>query len=254
MVPQGMACKNWDGNKGYWEQISGAAAAKALLSAGKGQTTGGDLSITTSKIFDTNNLVRRLLFMVWATQCNADLSAPDHGCSQLSSERMATAYVISDVVRSPTARVQLKVLPYGIVYQPPGDQSTSTVTMSDLYNTTLTLTNSSGTTNNGTADDSGQISASISLGYKSGDSGDSATGGGGQNWDNSTESSFGTTTTDVKTKQATTSFSMGTTLGPINTLIPGSGETCPSETSCSPLIANPSAYLQEPFCRTSFCC
>ena len=237
--PKNTECKNWDGNKGTWQLVSGATKGRAVTGADANKANGLDLSVKTGNIFDADHLVRTLLFAITADQC-ADGMACDGATVQ---ERTAFSYLTMTAVRAPTARVQLDVIPYGIVYQPPGNESTATVTLNDQYNTNFTLTDSSGTTNKTTSDLAGQISATLSL---------EVTGGGGQNWDDSTTNGFGTTKTKTDSSQITTSFTASQGVGPIHSLVPGSGETCPSETSCSPLIPAVDAYSNEPFWQDNF--
>jgi hypothetical protein len=105
------------------------------------------------------------------------------------------------------------------------------------------------------------FNGSINLGYKqgggsgdtpAGDGGDTVSGGGTQTWDNSTQTGFGTSTGRKGSNQAVTSFSTTWGVEAVDTLIPGSGETCPSETNCAVPIANAHAYGAEPFWHDVF--
>jgi hypothetical protein len=250
--PQNASCDNWDGYKGTWQPF-GAAATKVLNNTGTTiESLTDQLSIKVDKLFDDKNLVRTLLFSVQASQCFNGGFPGGEPCAGVNLTRLATASLELNVVRAPLARVQLNTLPWAIVYEPPGDKSTAAIQFNEQYNTNFTVTDGSGTTNINSTETSDQIQASLKLTASSDDSSGAAAGTFGTSWDNTTLDSFGTTKTDAGAKQATTSFSFGATVGPISSLIPGSGATCPSETSCVPLIADPGAYANEPFWQDTF--
>jgi hypothetical protein len=237
-------CTNWDGYKGTWQPIAGARVQKNVTdSAGN---NGDDLSIVANKIFDDQHFVRTLLFELDAVPWKA---GPQTALPGLE----AWSYQTANVVRAPLAQVQMNTLPYALIYEPPGDQSTASISFSTLYNTNFTLTNGSGTTNKGSTETSGQIQFGLSLAAgTSSTNALKAQGSTTSSWDNTTMSSFGTTSMGAKSDQASTSFTISNTAGPIATLVPGSGATCPSETSCVPLITNPDAYTNEPFWNDQF--
>lgn len=244
-------CDNWNGLKGTWQPLGGARL-KVIASGGSGTIEFSDMTFTLNKLFDTENLARTLLFNVFTMECGAHTR-----CDGSPTARQAWAYYALNVVRAPLAQIQLNTLPWGIIYEPPGDQSTATVSFNDLYNTTFTLMNGSGVTNKTTADNSGQISGSIALTVSASEGANAGASAGGSvalgtNWDTTTMTSFGTTKSDSEASQGTTSFTFGNTVGPIASLVPGSGATCPSESSCVPLISDANAYANEPFWQDLF--
>jgi hypothetical protein len=241
------ACTDWDGNIGVWKVIPSAYQKQTLDWSGGVNTTNGMLTVALgTKIFDEKNLVHKLMF--YFTVMEGD--SPSGDTANLSRE--AYSFQQLTVVRAPTARLQLKVLPYTILYQPPGDESRTTVTMMEQFTTNFSLNNENDQSSKSTTADNDEIKAGMTLGYEGEGAKVGASVGTTQTWDNSTEYGFGTTSTDKGTNQAINSFSYTWSPDPIDTLIPGSGETCTSETNCATPIANPNAYELEPFWRDVF--
>jgi hypothetical protein len=244
--PADQACTDWDGNIGIWKEIT-PAQTQTLDWSGGIKSTKGVLTVAIGKkIFDEQNLVHKLLFSLMVSEGDSPAGATTN------LERYAYSYQQLTVVRAPTARLQLKVLPYTILYQPPGDESSSTVTMMKQFTTNFSLNNESDQSSKSTTADNDEIKAGMTLGYEGEGAKVGASVGTAQTWDDSTEYGFGTTSTDKGTNQAINSFSFSWTPSAIDTLIPGSGETCASESNCAAPIANPNAYELEPFWRDVF--
>jgi hypothetical protein len=136
------------------------------------------------------------------------------------------------LVAVPVAMAQLKVLPYTIVYQPPGDASKGTFSTSASFGVSMTVDNKSTTNTTTTIDNSGSISGSagISVDQKTDDGAASFgfTLSGAQKWDHSTKTGVGSSnSTTVGTgTNFQTLFSM--TVGD-STLIPGAAGSYASE-------------------------
>jgi len=101
------------------------------------------------------------------------------------------------IVVVPVAMAQLKVLPYTIVYQPPGDQSKGVFLTSASFGVTMQLDNKGTSTKTTTVDNTSQISGSFGASIDIGDSSGKAAGtlgfslSGAQKWDNSTKVGVG---------------------------------------------------------------
>jgi S-layer homology domain len=250
--PADQRCKDWDGNIGTWKYIT---PAKQLILAeppvGTYMSTGLITLPVGEKIFDERHLVRKLKFAFTIWESESSGSVPPNGVMD-NLERTAVSSQELTVVRSPAAMAQLKVLPYTIVFQPPGDQSSATITLSRQYNTNFSLNNEADNATKSTTADSNQIKASASLAFGGSGASVGANFSSTKGWDNSTEYGFGTTTTEKGTDQVLSSFSSTWTTEAIDTLVPGSGATCASETNCATPIAKPNAYEAEPFWHDIF--
>jgi hypothetical protein len=243
-----VACKNWDGNTGYWKELEidkgklGEQGGKTIYSSGF-----ADLSINIDNLFNRSKLVSTLLFDVVVTdQCHNQICPTDPGLS--FPHREGATFKKVTVVRPPVARASLNVLPYALFYAPPGDMSTSKVTLTDQYVTNYTLTNIKGDTLTITNENISQVNASLTFGA----SPDSATGSVMTNNSTTTSNAIGNTATKINVNQAISSLSSGFTLPGSPTTTPGSGATCQSETVCSPQIQNANAYQIEPFWGDTF--
>ena len=71
-------------------------------------------------------------------------------------------------VVSPEALMQLNVLPYTILYQPPGDMSTVSYAVGSNYGTTFTLGNSNTKTETSTTEESSSLKFSEALSFFAG--------------------------------------------------------------------------------------
>ncbi len=242
-------CKDWDGNIGAWKQVS--ATKDEILAAPAGtEMTNGMLTVTTDeKIFDEKHLVRKLQFVLTVYESQSD-SAGNGNIGALNRQAISTQELT--VVRSPAAMAQFKVLPYTIMYQPPGDESSATVQMTRQYTTSYALNTESDSSQKSTTEDDDQIKASANLAYSGNGLSVGLSFSNSQGWDNSTEYGFGTTSTDKTTNTVLNSFSSTWTAEAIDTLVPGSGETCASETDCAKPIPSSDAYAAEPFWHDVF--
>ena len=249
--PADQQCKDWDGSVGTWK---GLTSAKPLIldqpPVGTSMSTGLITLPVGEKIFDEQHLVRKLEFEFYVYETDSVPGTPNGSPDALN--RSAVSVQELTVVRSPAAMAQLKVLPYTIIYQPPGDESSATITMSKQYNTTFSLNNELDNATKSTTAQSGQIKGSASLSFSGDGASVGATFSGTQGWDNSTEYGFGTASTEKGTDQVLNSFSSTWTVEAIDTLVPGSGETCASETNCATPVASANAYEAEPFWHDTF--
>jgi hypothetical protein len=285
-VLEGDPCTNWDGNAGVWIN-KGARVDKVLTSPGNDKLAIGDLAFPADNLFDwpAQPCTGSALTCVILQAANTANSSPPScilACTlrlrlwlhlQDSHNANADGRIYSQdspaftAVWTPAAGIELKVLPYTIIYQPPGDQSVNTFSTSTTYGTSLTIGNGTEQSNKWTDTNSSAIQASIKAGFNvSQGNGD---GNGGQigpvdqpgaainvgtttNWDQSATYGFGTT--DDASQQQSSSMSFSTQWDtPVHPeLIPGSGQTCASAVDCSHLNKPANLDAIQPFMNDQF--
>jgi hypothetical protein len=108
---------------------------------------------------DLQNLARTFRLVAFVSLQDTKTAAPEEAWNDSKYSDPFT------VVMPPTAFLQMNVLPYTIVYQPPGDQSTGTFTTSNTYGTTFSLGNTSDASNKYSSLNSGSAKASLKLGF-----------------------------------------------------------------------------------------
>jgi hypothetical protein len=177
------SCHNWDGiDHGTWTDVPNSEVSETLSDPGSGRTTFGDLAVPTGGLFSDQDLA--YTFRVEATVAQTD-----------SQNAAAEAYRVDsadsapfNAVVIPSALVQLSVVPYTIIYQPPGDQSTVSYTTKAAFGTSYTLGNSNQQSNSFTSSSTESSQLSLSAGFGFGFNLNSA-----QNFDQSTKQTFGLT-------------------------------------------------------------
>jgi hypothetical protein len=243
-APGPSQCENWDGNSGTW--VDATPAVNLRLNRGKPDTgVSGDIELKTTGLFDQANLVRTLR-VAMTVQENDTIRGI--GSDRVDSKN--TSPFIAVV--APSAFIQVKVIPFTIVYQPPGNASTTFYQTSNTYSTSLKLGNSSEQNNSSSTQETKSTKASIKLtvplfGSSAGFGIDL-----GESWDNSTKTGFGTSETSTNTSTNTVAFQTQWNIPANPDLIPGDGSTCKSATDCSLQTqpANPRAI--EPFWGDTF--
>ena len=149
---EGGPCTNWDGNTGYWVDAGSVDNQLPIQQhstlIANGATTIGDIALPTTGLFDQQNYART--FRVYAFVTETDTHTAVLG-DQRSDNTLSAPFT---AVVSPEALVQLNVLPYTILYQPPGDLSTVSYAVGSNYGTTFTLGNSNAKTETGTTEES----------------------------------------------------------------------------------------------------
>lgn len=150
------------------------------------------------------------------------------------------------MVHSPAGLIQLNVIPYTILYHPPGNQSTVSFAVSNSYGTTLTLGNTNTVSNSSTWDNSSSVSFAETLAYTVGIS-----LGNNGSWDQSSKQTFGTTNSTANASTSSLNISSTWSFRNDPELIPGSGATC-ANTACTQTTPDTGIYLQEPFWEDTF--
>jgi hypothetical protein len=237
-------CKNWEGTLGTW--VDATPSVTLRLDRDKPDVSvSGDLALKTDGLFDQANLVRTLR-VAMTLQENDSIRT-------IGSNRVDSKYGSAfTAVVAPSAFIQVKVIPFTIVYQPPGNASTANYQTTNTYSTSFKLGNSTEQNNSSSSQQTESTKASIKLTIPIDGS---SVGFGydmGESWDTTTKIGFGTAESSTDTAANTMAFQTQWSM-PANTdLIPGSGATCVSATDCSTQTpaANPRAI--EPFWSDTF--
>lgn len=128
--------------------LSSSYLSEGTKAARPGQSATGTLSVGVT-FPQVNNRVR---FQVQSALGSTAVACPNQAfCGWIQPGESETVAPV-DVVVFPTALAQLKVLPYTILYAPPGSSSSSAFTTTSTFGTSMT-TGSSTELDNSTADD-----------------------------------------------------------------------------------------------------
>ncbi len=257
-------CTNWDGHRGRWKPVGDVVRGR-VDSLGSDRTSDGDLSLPTDKLFDEQNLVRTL-------RIDMHLEQHDSQSSLAAASRTDSQYSRPfDLVIAPAALLQVKLVPFTIVYQPPGNASTASYQTTTSFNISYKLGNSKTQSNVSRVQQSQSTQASIGAGVTSamlistfGGSGGGGAGAGstafgitgtysmGESWDDTTVQGYGTSQGMTGTDAASLAFTTQNTLPAMQETIPGHGDTCATATDCSQLAHAPDALAIEPFWGDTF--
>lgn len=244
----GGSCTNWDGNTGYWvyaSTVDGLPLEQRATLVANGGTAVGDIALPTTGLFDQQNYART--FRVWTSLTESDTNQPGLLGSQRTAVSMSAPFT---AVVSPEALVQLNVLPYTILYQPPGDMSTVSYAVGSSYGTTFTLGNANTTTDTTSNEQSSSLKFSEAWAFGAGYSlGNSAT------FDRTDTQGYGVTNNTATT--VSQSISQGDTIstGPDLNLVPGDGDLCLSTNNCptnGPYTKVANMVSHEPFWDDEF--
>jgi hypothetical protein len=246
----GAVCTNWDGSPGIWNDVH-PAAVSAVLHAPKpnGGTTSGLLLLNAQSLFSglspaTMQLAHTLRVNYSVVQTD---DAPGLGSIAVDRQDSWTGTPFNTIV-VPKALYQLKVMPYTILYQPPGDASTVSFTAGQAYGAVYTVGTSSenDVSNSSDISQSAKFSMSLAfsiLGLSAGDT---------SGWDTTTKQSFGVVngTTNAANSSAAFSFTYQSAAGADQ--IPGPGIVCASVSDCSTTTSPKNEYANEPFWLDTF--
>lgn len=227
-------CTNYDDNSGTWVVLP--TQSVTLHSAGSGQARFGDIALPMAAAFDNADTVRTF-------RLSLSLQQEDSHTAEAQGYRMAgTTSSPFNVVISPSALIQLSVVPHTILYQPPGDQSTVSFSASTNFGTNYSLGNSTDTSNSTSDTEKTSTNFNFSLSFFLG-----VTNTQKGSYDRTTKEGFGTTNTSTNGGSSGMTFS-GTWNAPaVASLLPGSGATCASATDCSTTKNDPNIRAKEPF-------
>ena len=149
---------------------------------------------------------------------------------------------LETVVVLPAALAQLKVLPYTIVYMPPGNASTASFTTTTTFGTTMTAGDSTALDNTTKSSKSLDIATTVSGSFASSGLSLGADLSTDSHWDHTTSSDVGSVQTDTST--STSSATTVRAFGPLSnsTLVPGAKGAYGSE----PFWSDEIVLLQHP--------
>jgi hypothetical protein len=243
---EGAPCTNWDGNTGMWLDVGPKQTTTLNGEVCVGmfceiKSISGAITLQTAGEFDPANLARTFRIELSLQQLDSSAPAATNYRADTKTSNPFNAVVI------PTALIQLSVLPYTILYQPPGDQSTVSFSTAATYGTNFSLGTSTDISNKRTDEQSGSTKFSLKEGYTA-----VFSGGVTSNWDTSTSESFGTTDTSSSGGNSSLGFQGTWSTQADPSLIPGSGDTCASPIDCSKVNHNPNVYAIEPFWQDTF--
>jgi hypothetical protein len=238
------ACKNWDGNAGTWVNAGPSVGAR-LDSRHPNAGESGDLAVKTGALFDQANLVRTLRLVLDLQQNDTHHSTGDRVDTKTSSPFIA--------VIAPSAFIQVKVVPFTIIYQPPGNASTASYQTLATYSTSFKLGSSNEQSNSTTSQQTLSSKASVKLTLPLAMGSSAAFGMDlGETWDSSTKAGFATSEGSTDATTATLALQTTWNLPADTDLIPGNGDTCISATDCSTHAHAESPRAIEPFWADTF--
>jgi S-layer homology domain len=252
------ACKNWDGYEGVWVSVddkcapfvSGSWTSHMLPSWNpqilrwnpKGAAS-DRIALDMSPCFDKENLARTFQYSVRVEQ---DEIGPSAAFPARVDTKTSPAF---NVVIPPAAMLQTNVIPYTILYQPPGDQSTVSYTATKTYSTQFSIAGSKGIDNKSTTSQTSSVNFAESLAFLLG------FGVGATTQDTQTTmKDFGTVQGGGPQGMSSAAFGFTYQLPANPTLVPGSGVICTSTTTvaCSATTPTPNLYALEPFWNDIF--
>jgi hypothetical protein len=252
-------CKNWDGYHGAWAQ---ATCAKVSWSGKFTQgaeypyliyldKTGSSkfasskqerFTFNTAHCFDGENLARTFYYNV-KTAVLQRKWFPFPG--RLASQNSPTF----NIVVGPAAFLQTNVIPYSILFQPPGDQSTVSFTAAKTYGTQFSIAQSKGIDNKSSTSQSSSLNFAESFAFILGFG-----GGSGSQTTQTTLQDFGTVAGNGTQGSSSAAFNLTHSLGPATNLVPGSGVLCNATATsvCASTSQTPNLYANEPFWNDEF--
>ena len=245
-------CTDWNNNAGQWVDplggdgyAVGGESPDFTVTLNPNETA--DLAVDVSSLFDQQNLVRTI---------RLDLRVILQNTAGFCGEACWNYFKTSNsfiVAITPAALLQLNVIPYTILYAPPGNQSTATLGTTSTFTSQFSLGNSQQTSNQ-TSDTQTQktdVQAGVKLDLASavtlGLSSDSS-----NTWDQTTSTTVTTQVNSGTGGQASNTFQNSWTIGPNNSLLPGNGQTCATATNCSTTKTDPNWYMEQPFWEDTF--
>jgi uncharacterized membrane protein YgcG len=254
------SCKNWDGYEGVWVTVDskcnwflGGEWTASLLpwfnpeilhyeASGLGVDR-DKITFDLSPCFDEENLARTFQYgvLIAQEQVGPSLSFPSR-----TDSKGSPAF---NVVIPPAAMLETNVIPYTILYQPPGDESTVSFTAAKTYSTQFNIAGSKNVVNKSTTSQTSSTNFAMDMAFLIG-----FTGASGTTETDTTEKDFGTQQGGGPQGTSSTAFSFQYSLPAQPGLVPGAGLICTSTTTvaCSATTPTPNLYALEPFWYDTF--
>ena len=255
-------CKNWDGYNGTWmgidekcnefnnQSIGGppppADVAKGLPSwlawnfMHSGDT--GKITFNVSACFDEQNLARTFEYKITALAAQVGSNPP----KQLPFGGRSTVQASEsfNVVVAPAAVLQTHAIPYTILYQPPGDESTVSFSAADTYGTQFSINNSKSVDDKSSTSQSSSVNFAEDMAFVFG-----FTAGSKSTDTTKTVKDFGTVQGGGPQGMSSAAFSFQYGLPADASLVPGAGVVCTQSGGnlCTSTTQTPNLYASEPF-------
>ena len=258
-LPPGTACKNWDGYQGVWVQVNEKCQPEPptikdsltypmmqphILDWIPGKTNSSRIAIDLSPCFDKNNLVRTFQYYLRVQQIQNGVAAgfPTDRNALITSPSF-------NVVIPPAALLEASVIPYTILFQPPGDQSKVSFSAQKTYSTQFSIADSTSIDNKSSTTESSSTDFAASLSFFLGIS-----GGSKEQDTQTTMKDFGTVQGSGPQGMSSAAFTSSFSTAPNTTEVPGSGAICVATTTskCSSTTPTPNLYALEPFWNDQF--
>src|SRR5215831_14142867 len=224
-------CTDYAGNAGNWQAAASNAVAIGLPAANRGGQASLQLVDRTS--FDLGSLD---LARTYHLKLHQYLQQTPFGEVTVGNSTGAddTRYSLPfDVALAPAALYQGKILPYTILYQPPGNMSAPRFGLSAGYGTLFTAGGSTTISNSMTDQQNHAVQASMRIGFDFQISeplnvqfGGGFDVGNSQFWDSSTQWGLGTTASTSSTRRSDAATSISWSHPPNVHLVPGTGQMC----------------------------
>jgi len=254
------ACKNWDGYEGVWVTIDskcnwylGGEWTVSLLpwynpeilhyeASGLGVDS-DKITFDLSPCFDEENLARTFEYGVNVAQEQVGLSLP---FPSRTDGKTSPAF---NVVIPPAAMLETNVIPYTIIYQPPGDASTVSFNAAKTYSTQFNISGTKNVVNKSTTSQTSSTNFAMDMAFLIG-----FTGASGTTETDTTEKDFGTQQGGGPQGQSSTAFTFEWDLPAQPGLVPGAGLICNPTTTvvCASTTPTPNLYALEPFWYDTF--
>ena len=245
----GDPCTNWDSAPGYWKDVT-SASVTVHAPTGTQIASQATIPLSTAAVFsagtpETMQLARTLRIVYGYRESDDDAQFATRVGLARFDQKNGKPF---NAIIAPTALYQMKAIPYTILYQPPGDQSTVTFTAATTYGATYSLGTS---TENDTSSTSEQnqttnFSESYAFGLLTAGFGDKS------GWDQTTKRGFGATAGTAGVGTGSSAFSFSWQIPAAPGLTPGSGAVCAATTNCSTQTSAANAYAAEPFWLDTF--
>lgn len=244
----GDPCINWDGAPGYFKDVT---SASTTVHAPPGTQTAAQatIALSTSGLFAagdplTMQLARTLRIVYDYRESDDDQQFATRIGLARFDEKKGRPF---NAIVAPTALYQMKAMPYTILYQPPGDQSTVSFTAATTYGATYSVGASTETDTSNTQEQNQTTKFSESYAFFL-----TAGFGASNGWDVTTKQGFGSTTGTGGVGTGSSAFSFSWQIPAATALTPGTGAVCATATSCATLTNAANAYAAEPFWLDTF--
>jgi hypothetical protein len=241
-------CTDFSGNQGAWVEAPSGRQALTVDTAGPSRTAEGDITLASDGMFDEKHIARTL-------RIQTSLAQGDTNTAEGAKRFEADDSPPFDAAIVPSAILQLNLLPYTIVYHPPGNQSTASYALASTYGTSFKLGNTTTTSNkwSDTRGDSVKFAVKLALSDKQSGVGGSGGGNVASSLDQTMQSGFGVTDDTGSTGSSSVGIQSTYNRAADPTLAaPGNGDTCASPTDCSTVKHHSDTYWRAPFWQDEF--